>query len=70
MTDPTPLSSGDILDALKADIVSGVEEKQVGDMRKRMMDPSKRYDLAQKIRADEEMANGPFVKLRFRSRHF
>ena len=58
-------ASDDVLDALTKIAISGIDEKSVADRRKKNLDPLKLYDLQRKLAADEQSANGPFVKFRF-----
>ena len=70
MTDPTPLTSADIEQALISDLVNGNQEKRAADKMTRKFDPRATYEVMQKIRADELAKRGPFISLRMGGRNF
>lgn len=67
MTTPTPQ---DIQASLADTLNDGVAQKQLADRNVRFIDPNTIYDLSKKIEADQINTNGPFLKVRFRNRHF
>jgi hypothetical protein len=58
-------ADSEIKDAIADRLLSGVEERQIGDRRTKYIDPEKAYELSKKIAADNVDNDGPFLKMRF-----
>jgi hypothetical protein len=55
----------EIKEAIADRLLSGIDEKQIGDRRTKYMPVQAAYELSQKIAADNVGENGPFIKMRF-----
>ncbi|MDD5363408.1 MAG: hypothetical protein PHN88_14875 [Ignavibacteria bacterium] len=55
----------EIRDALADRLLSGVDEKQIGDHRVKYTDVEKAYKISKEIAADNIDDYGPFLPMRF-----
>lgn len=62
--------STDIKNALINRLVSGVSKKAIGDKSWEYLKPAEVLDAVKDIAADEQVANGPFVKVGFYRKSF